>query len=1257
MAGQLMNCALAVTLVLLLVATDLVDSEATQHKLVKRQTATQILCPESTLNVQDPADCSRYYECSNNVVTPRACVQGQVFNPLSGNCGNFQNPLGCVPSSSQGTLGSNPPVATYLCPGPRGRYQDTSDCSRFYSCINSAAQRNQCPAGQRFDPNAEACSSTSNPTGCHITSNNPAGGQGEFQCPNGQGKFHDSTDCTRYYVCSYWQPTRTQCPAGQLFDPTDVICSSTATPVGCHRVQGGVRQATIQFRCPSAYGNYQDVTDCSRFWRCSNNQATNTACPVNQLFDTSTFQCSRTITTVSGCTMPTRQIPVSPGTGNAFVCPRPNGNYQDINDCSRYWRCVNSVAINTPCQANQLFDTRTLQCSSTITTATGCRMPQTPAGTQSFVCPSPNGNYQDITDCSRYWRCVNSVAINTPCQANQLFDTRTLQCSSTISTATGCRMPQTPAGTQSFRCPTANGNYQDTTDCSRYWVCFNNIATNTMCPVNQLFDIRTAQCSSSIFFVPGCTMPTTTGSFRCPTANGNYQDTTDCSRYWRCTANQPTNMPCPVNQLFDPRTFQCSSLITTVAGCTMPPGRNPSTTVTGSFRCPTANGNYQDITDCSRYWRCTANQPTSMACPVNQLFDPRTFQCSSLITTVAGCTMPPGRNPSGNFRCPTANGNYQDITDCSRYWRCTANQPTSMACPVNQLFDPRTFQCSSLITTVAGCTMPPGRNPSGSFRCPTANGNYQDITDCSRYWRCTANQPTSMACPVNQLFDPRTFQCSSLITTVAGCTMPPGRNPSGSFRCPTANGNYQDITDCSRYWRCTANQPTSMACPVNQLFDPRTFQCSSLITTVAGCTMPPGRNPSGSFRCPTANGNYQDITDCSRYWRCTANQPTSMACPVNQLFDPRTFQCSSLITTVAGCTMPPGRNPSGSFSCPTANGNYQDITDCSRYWRCTANQPTSMACPVNQLFDPRTFQCSSLITSVAGCTMPPGRNPSGSFRCPAANGNYQDTTDCSRYWRCTANQPTSMACPVNQLFDPRTFQCSSLITTVPGCTMPPGRNPTSFSCLAANANYQDVTDCSRYWRCTNFQATNMRCPVGSLFDTRANECSSAITTVSGCTMPGANPSYVCPRPSGEFSYPADCSRYWRCDNNNASLRRCTGNLLFNAERGYCDSPTALGSNPRQCRLMPAQPLQPTGEATCGRSTQASNIPHPRLCNAFYICGDGRLYRPCVFCGGGTYFDQATQVCISARNIDMLTVCPGKVMMPHANKTQAQADGC
>ena len=74
-------------------------------------------------------------------------------------------------------------------------------------------------------------------------------------------------------------------------------------------------------------------------------------------------------------------------------------------------------------------------------------------------------------------------------------------------------------------------------------------------------------------------------SVRCPTANGNYQDTTDCSRYWRCTANQPTNMPCPVNQLFDPRTFQCSSLITTVAGCTMPPGRNPSTTVTGSCKC------------------------------------------------------------------------------------------------------------------------------------------------------------------------------------------------------------------------------------------------------------------------------------------------------------------------------------------------------------------------------------------------------------------------------------------------------------------------------------------------------------------------------------------------------------------------------------------------------------------------------------------------------------------------------------------------
>ncbi|GFR72178.1 aggregate silk glue 1 variant 1, partial [Elysia marginata] len=146
----------------------------------------------------------------------------------------------------------------------------------------------------------------------------------------------------------------------------------------------------------------------------------------------------------------------------------------------------------------------------------------------------------------------------------------------------------------------------------------------------------------------------------------------------------------------------------------------------------------------------------------------------------------------------------------------------------------------------------------------------------------------------------------------SGWTNRPSTGTGGSFRCPTAYGAYQDLADCSKYWNCYNNQPSSSECPDRQLFDPRTSQCSGSINTVAGCTMPSGwSNPpstgsGGSFRCPTAYGAYQDRADCSKYWNCYNNQPTSSECPDRQLFDPRTSQCSGAINTVAGCTMPSG---------------------------------------------------------------------------------------------------------------------------------------------------------------------------------------------------------------------------------------------------------------------------------------------------------------------------------------------------------------
>ena len=56
-------------------------------------------------------------------------------------------------------------------------------------------------------------------------------------------------------------------------------------------------------------------------------------------------------------------------------CPRPNGQFQDSSDCSKYYNCVNNVFTNRACPAGQLFDNTVGQCRNTNTWPSGCNMP------------------------------------------------------------------------------------------------------------------------------------------------------------------------------------------------------------------------------------------------------------------------------------------------------------------------------------------------------------------------------------------------------------------------------------------------------------------------------------------------------------------------------------------------------------------------------------------------------------------------------------------------------------------------------------------------------------------------------------------------------------------------------------------------------------------------------------------------------------------------------------------------------------------
>ncbi|RUS79636.1 hypothetical protein EGW08_012605 [Elysia chlorotica] len=397
----------------------------------------------------------------------------------------------------------------------------------------------------------------------------------------------------------------------------------------------------------------------------------------------------------------------------------------------------------------------------------------------------------------------------------------------------------------------------------------------------------------------------------------------------------------------------------------------------------------------------------------------------------------------------------------------------------------------------------------------------------------------------------------------------------------TCHGQYnrlfQDASDCSSYIVCNNDRLTRASCPVGQVFSPVHNSCGNY-QTPSGCQnfglfqTQGDAHPTPTYKCPDSHGKFQDTNDCSGYYVCTNYQSHWYQCPNGQMFDPNNEVCSNIHNPV-GCHAPGAGavTSRGTGSCNQNNAISQDVNDCSKYFVCTNYILQSRTCPSGQLFDPSRSSCG-YTQNPAGCTMPVYQRQ-GTFRCNQANGQVQDTADCSRYYLCTNWDAQSLACPIGQLFDPNMGMCGSIVN--PGhCNMPENWLPvvggttwgsqtlTSFQCRQSSGQFQDTADCSRYYMCTNWTPQRLMCPSGQLFNpttgvcgsiTNPGHCQMPVTWTGGSTWSGqSSNSYNCPEGNGEFPYAPDCSKFLRCDNYRGTLMSCPGSLLFNPNRGYCD---------------------------------------------------------------------------------------------------------
>merc|ERR1711962_1466142 len=88
---------------------------------------------------------------------------------------------------------------------------------------------------------------------------------------------------------------------------------------------------------------------------------------------------------------------------------------------------------------------------------------------------------------------------------------------------------------------------------------------------------------------------------------------------------------------------------------------------------------------------------------------------------------------------------------------------------------------------------------------------------------------------------------------------------------------------------------------------------------------------------------------------------------------------------------------------------------------------------------------------------------------------------------------------------------------------------------------------------------------------RLRHCTLLLAAVVGAlVLPAAADDFACPKPTGIFPDPDDCSRFFECSGGRGYQFHCPDGLLFNAAVFYCDWPRNVDCDQETTTSRPAQ---------------------------------------------------------------------------------------
>lgn len=246
-------------------------------------------CPSGSEGfLPHPEYCDRYFECrSGKVVRRKLCADGLVFDPDKSPeedpCDYIHNVKDkCKTRAKLQT----PQPGDGNCPRQNGVFPspDSTECDKFYSCLNGLSTGNQCAEGLHFDSGIGTCvwARESKRKGClsatkraqrETTTTERSTNVGEiekegqslpngFKCPGGKLGIHPAlphpTSCRLYYVClNGVVPNEAGCVSGLVFNRDTAKCDLPDNVQGCEDTYATRRRGTTTTKQPAKQTSQQ----------------------------------------------------------------------------------------------------------------------------------------------------------------------------------------------------------------------------------------------------------------------------------------------------------------------------------------------------------------------------------------------------------------------------------------------------------------------------------------------------------------------------------------------------------------------------------------------------------------------------------------------------------------------------------------------------------------------------------------------------------------------------------------------------------------------------------------------------------------------------------------------------------------------------------------------------------------------------------------------------------------------------------------